>query len=726
MARAWFFLVLLNSSSFSATRLSISCLTLASSSWERRTLFSSISRVASASSRAPWSSSFSCSSIRRCLSRAWMERPPSPSWSRRSLISSARFLFSRLTTSSCSMDSCWAAFRRNSSEEKLRPSSWEALISAERSAALDCHSPRTLSKFLARFSVMRAAAWTLSYSMERSSRSVESLPLDFSALATLVERTSTSSSFSTILAWSLLRAPSSSSMRPIPSVSKRDFHSWISAWDLDRALRASDFLMASFSSFSLKFSRSVDIILYLVRRDARSLASASARALVSSSWVVTEILALFMLAIAFSSSSICLLRSWFSTWSLFLVDSASLRARAISSSLVLESTMEAWRSLPCLSSSALPLTASSRSRRASRRSSSMPALSFSDLTLLALRLSICSPRSAMVLLCFMRRAARVPSWAMFSSSSSALSLASSPSRFLLSSTWVAALEPASSRREEMSSMSFLSMVRLFSALARLPLSTLSSSSSSSKKFSLDTLKIRDGLLGQFQVSLKLPLGLLNISLDLLFTLKSILSFIKSLLELSLYSGQMVALVLSSLNVLLGLLSAVSNRSLLLAQLANHVGLVSNFILQSSDLVILVSSVLFSRGKDSLKVGNISLELGNSGVDLLDLSFKSNLLLLLSLDTGIDSIKLLLDISSLSFNSGGFVNNLLNSRSTRLQSKRQLSLLSHKAVIDSLDLASGLKSLTNVGLSKFNLVLIFFLELAKLCNLRLGLMASQIC
>merc|ERR1719443_2398637 len=93
---------------------------------------------------------------------------------------------------------------------------------------------------------------------------------------------------------------------------------------------------------------------------------------------------------------------------------------------------------------------------------------------------------------------------------------------------------------------------------------------SSKKLSLDTLKIRDGLLGQLKVSLKLPLGLLNISLDLLFTLKSILSFIKSLLKLSFYSGQMVAFVLSSLDVLLGLLSAVSNRSLLLAQLANHV------------------------------------------------------------------------------------------------------------------------------------------------------------
>merc|ERR1719239_1540092 len=74
MARAWFFLMLLNSSSFSATRLSISCLTCPSSSWARRTLFSSCSRVPSASSRAPCSSSFSCSRRRLCLSRSWMER----------------------------------------------------------------------------------------------------------------------------------------------------------------------------------------------------------------------------------------------------------------------------------------------------------------------------------------------------------------------------------------------------------------------------------------------------------------------------------------------------------------------------------------------------------------------------------------------------------------------------------------------------------------------------
>merc|ERR1719495_2625377 len=64
MARAWFFLVLLNSSSFSATRLSISCLTWASSRWARSTLFSSISKVASASSKAACSSSFSVSNLR--------------------------------------------------------------------------------------------------------------------------------------------------------------------------------------------------------------------------------------------------------------------------------------------------------------------------------------------------------------------------------------------------------------------------------------------------------------------------------------------------------------------------------------------------------------------------------------------------------------------------------------------------------------------------------------
>merc|ERR1711971_1463839 len=243
---------------------------------------------------------------------------------------------------------------------------------------------------------------------------------------------------------------------------------------------------------------------------------------------------------------------------------------------------------------------------------------------------------------------------------------------------------------------------------------------SSKKLSLDTLEVRDSLLSELEVTLKLPLGLLNISLHLLLALKSILSLIKSLLKLSLYSGQVVALVLSSLDVLLGLLAAVANRSLLLGQLANHVTLVSNLILEGSDLVILVGSVLLSGGQDSLKVANLTLELGNSGVDLLDLSLKSHLLGLLTLDAGVDTFKLLLDIGSCVLNPDSLVNDILDSRSSGLQGEGELVLLAHEAVIDSLDLASGLKGSFNVGLSQSNLVLVLLLELAKLGALEVGL------
>merc|ERR1719278_2147230 len=243
---------------------------------------------------------------------------------------------------------------------------------------------------------------------------------------------------------------------------------------------------------------------------------------------------------------------------------------------------------------------------------------------------------------------------------------------------------------------------------------------STKQLSLDTLKVRDGLLGQLEVSLQLPLGLLHISLDLLLTLKSILSLIKSLLQLSLHSGQVVALVLSSLDVLLSLLPAVSDTPLLLAQLADHVRLVSNLIIQSPDLVILVGSVLLSRSKNSFKRANISLQLGHSGIDLLDLSLQSNLLGLLTLDPGIDSIKLLLHISSLTLNSDSFVNDVPDSRSSGLQGKSEFILLAHESIIDGLNLGSGIKSLTDVGLSKSNLVLILLLELSKLGALEVGL------
>merc|ERR1719236_132341 len=275
MARPWFLRVLLNSSSFSAILRSISCFTCPSSSWARSTLFSSASRAPSASSRAAWSSSFSASSLLRCLSSSWMERPPSPSWSRRSLTSSARFLFSRRTMSSCSLDSSRAAFRRNLSALKLRHSELQASSSAIRSSALAFHSPTTLSKLRPRFSVIMAAAWVLSYSMPISSSSASILDLDFSAEAILVLRASMCSSASWTREASLFLPPSSSSMRPRASTSYLDFHSWISAWALDRPLRASFFFSFSSSMRMRRFSASVIKFLYLVSRAARSRASPS-------------------------------------------------------------------------------------------------------------------------------------------------------------------------------------------------------------------------------------------------------------------------------------------------------------------------------------------------------------------------------------------------------------------------------------------------------------------
>ena len=190
--------------------------------------------------------------------------------------------------------------------------------------------------------------------------------------------------------------------------------------------------------------------------------------------------------------------------------------------------------------------------------------------------------------------------------------------------------------------------------------------------------------------------------------------------MSLYSGQVVAFVLSGLDVLLSLLSAVTNRSLFLGELANHVTLVRNLVLEGPDLVILVGPILLSVGEDSLKGANLTLEHGDSGIDLLDLSLKSDLLGLLSLDAGIDTIQLLLDISGLGLNPDSFINDVLDGGSSGLKGEGELILLAHETVIDSLNLGSGIKSSSNVSLSQGNLVLVLLLELTELGALELGL------
>ena len=221
------------------------------------------------------------------------------------------------------------------------------------------------------------------------------------------------------------------------------------------------------------------MFLNLARREARSRASESPKRLVSANWVLREILLLPKAAMAFSTSSIWRERSWFSAWSFFLEESASFKARAISSNFWLASTMRAEVSLPFLSWLALSLMPSSREARASWRSRSIPPLSFSALVFILLRLSIVSPISAMLLLCFCLKAAKVPSWATLDSSSWALSLAKLASLFLLSSMRVAVLLPESSSFSARSPISLDRVERFFSALALLERSMVNSSSSSS-------------------------------------------------------------------------------------------------------------------------------------------------------------------------------------------------------------------------------------------------------
>ena len=72
------------------------------------------------------------------------------------------------------------------------------------------------------------------------------------------------------------------------------------------------------------------------------------------------------------------------------------------------------------------------------------------------------------------------------------------------------------------------------------------------QLSVDTLKVRNGLLSQLEVTLNLTLGFLHVCLGLLLSLKSVLAFVKGLLELALDLTKMVATIFSSLDVFLRL------------------------------------------------------------------------------------------------------------------------------------------------------------------------------
>merc|ERR1719351_330330 len=148
------------------------------------------------------------------------------------------------------------------------------------------------------------------------------------------------------------------------------------------------------------------------------------------------------------------------------------------------------------------------------------------------------------------------------------------------------------------------------------------------------LNVRNGLLGHLQLTLNLPPLLFNISTSSLLPVSSIFKFIKSGLQLGFDRGQMRDLLFSNLQVFNSLGLIVSNHLLFLVQLIDDLILLSNFIIQASDVVISVGLLLFQLLQSQLKVFNILLDNANFSLHFLLISSH-----LLPLDFLIDKLLL---------------------------------------------------------------------------------------
>merc|ERR1712223_1714772 len=236
---------------------------------------------------------------------------------------------------------------------------------------------------------------------------------------------------------------------------------------------------------------------------------------------------------------------------------------------------------------------------------------------------------------------------------------------------------------------------------------------SSNKVRLDSFQVRNCLLGELKVTISFPLEFLNISLCLLFPFQTIFTFIKSLFKLTLDFVEMIAFVLHGLDVFLSLLTSLSNSTLLLLELSNHILLVSNFLLQGSDLVVLGHFVFLGSFQSGFKSLDISCQFVSISLHLCRLSLQTGNLVLFSPNSSLGLIHLLLEIILLSLNPVGFVNDILDSRATTLKSKNQFILFSTDLLIYSLDFVAFSNSLVNVGFSNGNLLFILSLVLSKL-------------
>merc|ERR1719394_2244199 len=162
-----------------------------------------------------------------------------------------------------------------------------------------------------------------------------------------------------------------------------------------------------------------------------------------------------------------------------------------------------------------------------------------------------------------------------------------------------------------------------------------------------SLQLRNSFLHHLQLSLNLPSLLLNVGSATLLLLIRALQLIKSGLKLVLDLVQMVDLVLSNLEVLLGLGGILADVLLLLVQLVDDLILVGNLVIQAADGVVAVGLFLLQLLDGNIDVINVLLD-GNSLLlqDLLVLH--SILTVLLSLGQFVlSSLELLLIVSNLS-------------------------------------------------------------------------------
>merc|ERR1719412_3519806 len=239
------------------------------------------------------------------------------------------------------------------------------------------------------------------------------------------------------------------------------------------------------------------------------------------------------------------------------------------------------------------------------------------------------------------------------------------------------------------------------------------------QLSIDPLQVRHGLLSQLEISLNLPLDLLNISLGFLLTLQSILALIQGLLQLTLHLGEVVAPILRGLDVLLSLLSPLSSGLLVLAKLGDKVLLVSNLLTQSPDLTVLGCLVILCLLNLSLKIFDLVSEAGSLGGHLGPCLLNSSDGVVLALDADIGLLHLFLQIIPGALKTGGLVNDILDSAAAGLESQHKLVLLSRELGVNINDSLAVSHGLVNVGRGLGNLVLVLLLVLAKLGAFEVG-------